>query len=268
MEKPAVIHWMITSRCNLNCPHCFSFRRKDLSLKKNLIIAQKIVDLGVKKIVISGGEPLVREDIFEIIDFLKAKRMTIRLDTNGLLLPKNIHRLANLDSVGISLDGSTAEVDQKLRRNKNHFKSVISSLEKLKKSRIKIIIHTLAVKLNIDDIPSMAKLLEKYPIQSWGIFEYYPAGPAFKNRKKFELKRGQYEEMMKKIKYKRKIDFCRIKDRIKAYYFIDSDGCIYTQPKKFGYDYPIFGNILIDEPTKYFKIVNAKNNLGRSRLVK
>ena len=268
MEKPAVIHWMITSKCNLNCPHCFSFRRKDLSFKKNLTIAQKIVDLGVKKIVISGGEPLVKEKIFKIIDFLKQKGMTIRLDTNGLLLPKYLDNLEKLDAIGVALDGPTAETDQKMRRNKNHFKSVITSLEKLKKRKVKIFIHTLATKFNYKSIPSMTKLLNKYRINGWVIFEYCPLAKAYKNRKKFELKRGQFEILMKKIKYNGKIDFCRIKNRTKAYYFVNSDGSIYTQPQKFGYKYPVFGNILEDDPTKFFKIISSKNNIGRSRLVR
>lgn len=270
MKKPSVIHWMITSQCNLNCPHCFSFKRKDLNLAKNLIIADKIIDLRVKKVVISGGEPLVMPGILEIIGYLKKNNLVVRLDTNGLLLPKFINQLVKLqlDTIGISLDGSTPQIDQKMRLHKNHFQSVIKSLEKLKKTKTKVIIHTLATKINYNDIPEIANLLQKYPIESWVIFEYCPYGLAYINRRKFQLKKGEFEKLKKSISYKGKVNFCQIKDRVKAYYFINSDGSIYTQPLKFGFNYPVYGNILKDDPAKFFNIINNKNNLKRSKLVK
>jgi len=263
-NKPAVIHWMITSYCNLTCPFCFSFRRRDLNTKKNLEIARKIIKLNVKRIVISGGEPLVRKDIFEIINYLKKNNLEIRLDTNGLLLPKYISRLKKIEAIGISLDGPNPEIDRKMRHHRQHFDLVIESLEKLQKTKIRIFIHTLATKINYDHIPAIANILEKYPIASWNIFEYCPYGRAYVNRKKFELKKGQFENLVKDIKYKGKIDFCRVKNRVKAYFFINSDGSIYTQPKEFG-DYPVFGNILKDDPQKFFSKIDMNSNRKRSQ---
>ena len=258
---------MITSKCNLECPFCFSFDRKDLSTKKNIEIAGKIISFGVRKVVISGGEPLYRKDIIKIINYLKSKKLTIRLDTNGLLLAKYLDRLKNIDAVGISLDGPDPATDQSMRKNPKHFESVIKALEKLKKTQIRIFIHTLATKLNYSSLKYMSGLLENYPIKSWVIFEYCPYGLAYKNRDKFELKPGQFEKFKKMIKYKGKINFCRIKDRTKAYYFINSDGSIYTQPKKFQFDYPVFGNILIEKnPQKFFLKISQINNRKRSRI--
>lgn len=265
IKRPEVIHWMITSRCNLECPFCFSSDRKDLDFKQNLLIAKKIIQLGIKKIVISGGEPLVRKDIFKILRFLKKNGLIIRLDTNGLLLPKYIDKLNMLDAIGISLDGPTAAIDQKMRHHPKHFELVVISLEKLQATKMQIIIHTLATKINYHHISQIAKLLGKYPIKSWSIFEYCPYGKAYANRKQFELEPGQFSKLMRTIKYKGKIDFCRIKDRIRAYYFINSDGSIYTQPAEFG-PYPVLGNILNDDPSKLFAIVDQKKNKKRSKV--
>ena len=173
MKKPSVIHWAITSRCNLKCGFCFAFKRKELNTNKCLKIIDKIKLLKIKKLVITGGEPLLKNKIIEILDYAKNAGFKIRLDTNGLLLPKLIPKL-NIDAIGISLDGPDKATDKKMRQQPRHFSQVIKSLEKLRDTKMKIIIHTLVTKINYEKIPMMAQLLAKYPIFKWGILEFCP----------------------------------------------------------------------------------------------
>ena len=227
MKKPSVIHWAITSQCNLNCGFCFAYQgKKDLNTRKSFEVIDRLVPLNIKKLVITGGEPLVRKDIIKIVNYAKKKGFNIRIDTNAILLPKYIARL-KVDAIGISLDGPDAATDQEMRNHKSHFKKVILSLKKTK--NVKVIIHTLATKLNYKKIPEMANLLEKYKVSRWSIFEFCPYARGFQNRKKYQITPRQFETMKRKIKYKGVIDFCRIKNRTRAYFFITSDGSIYTQ---------------------------------------
>jgi MoaA/NifB/PqqE/SkfB family radical SAM enzyme len=263
MKKPSVIHWALTSRCNLKCGFCFAYNGNELNTKRCFKIIDIIKPLGIKKLVITGGEPLIRKDIIKIVNYAAKKGFNIRLDTNGILLPKFINRL-KINSFGISLDGPDPKTDQLMRQHPKHFENVIKSLEKLKKTNKKVIIHTLATKLNYKKIPEMTKILEKYKIFKWDIFEFCPYARGFKNRKKYQITPGQFETMKRKIKYKGQLDFCRINNRVKAYFFITSDGQIYTQPKKYSANYPVWGSIFEKNPEDFFKDISLAKNKKRS----
>ncbi len=109
-KKPFYVHFYVTRQCNLKCRMCSVWKyaeKKKLSLREIKIIAEKMKKMGTSHVVITGGEPLIRNDLPEIISIFSKLKISTRLQTNGLLLTKNkLNKLikAGLGDITISLD--------------------------------------------------------------------------------------------------------------------------------------------------------------------
>jgi len=130
---PGVIAiWNLTNRCNLYCKHCYSMANSDpseeLSLREIADLAEQLAEEDVRFVILSGGEPLLREDIYEIADLLRSLGMKTYLSTNGLLItPQNVGRIRkSFDYVGISIDG-TPEIHDSFRGRKHAFETSVQA---------------------------------------------------------------------------------------------------------------------------------------------
>ncbi|MCI9058225.1 MAG: radical SAM protein [Lachnospiraceae bacterium] len=135
---PKSIAFEITNRCNLKCAHC-CFRagneRKDFSTQKIVEIMQKIIQWHPDKITITGGEPLYRNDIFELLNFLRDSYTgKIILASNGVLInSNNVDKIIRcVDCIDISIDGVDESSCARIR-GEGVFKKVINSVQLLKK---------------------------------------------------------------------------------------------------------------------------------------
>ncbi len=162
-----------TYKCNSKCVMCNLASRADNKRKemdapgiKNII--DEFSDLRVSGINFTGGEPLLRDDIFDFIKYAKNKKFVVSLGTNGILLnEEKINRLlkAEPDNVNISLDASNGELFSKIRgvdpeifdRIANSIKS-LSDLKKRGKKKLAICIVTVISKYNIQDIDNIIRL--------------------------------------------------------------------------------------------------------------
>ncbi len=106
---PLIVSLTVTNRCNLRCIYCYGsyYNRNIQDYPTNiwLNLVDDLASLGTKLIHLEGGEPLLRNDIGDLIDYIKNAGMICRMNSNGLLVPKNINKLKGLDSLCISLDG-------------------------------------------------------------------------------------------------------------------------------------------------------------------
>ena len=111
-----VVIWNLIRRCNLTCKHCYAFSADhdypgELSLAQVFGVMDDLKAFNVPALILSGGEPLLREDIFEIAERAKAMKFYVGLSTNGTLIDEALaERIAatGFDYVGISLDGLRA----------------------------------------------------------------------------------------------------------------------------------------------------------------
>jgi MoaA/NifB/PqqE/SkfB family radical SAM enzyme len=116
-RTPVAVAWLITGRCNLNCRYCkWKEQRRadelDTATVKDLIDQMKRA--GVRVVSFTGGEPLVRDDIGQIIRHVKSRGLVCKLNTNGMLLEKRLDELRPLDLLQISVDGPP-DVQDELR---------------------------------------------------------------------------------------------------------------------------------------------------------
>lgn len=178
--KPEFIILDVTHRCNLNCNICEIRRDKPIEEfttdeVKDLIIQS--IEWGVEEFVLSGGEPFVREDIFEILDFAKDKNYRIGILTNGILLNYNfINRLlpyltSSSLSLSISLDALTPQIHDDIRGAKDCFERTMGGLKilsELKKNCPTINFNTISIILNknLEELLPLANLLKSLNVNS------------------------------------------------------------------------------------------------------
>jgi len=97
MDSPYMIDWAITNRCNLQCLHCRGMAGEQLESKTVLRVAEEITALKPGWVIIEGGEPLLRKELFEVIRIIRKSKIKIYLISNGMLLIGNVaKRLAEL----------------------------------------------------------------------------------------------------------------------------------------------------------------------------
>ncbi len=126
--------WNFTNRCNLQCHHCYSYasaNSKDfLSTKFILSSIDELKKANIKFVIFSGGEPLLREDIFDIADKMRKEGIITYLSTNGLFInEKNVDKIIQkFNYIGISIDGME-EVHDYFRGKKGSFKKSIEAIK-------------------------------------------------------------------------------------------------------------------------------------------
>ncbi len=126
-----------TSKCNLNCSMCwgpFHYIDDKISTKQWKEILRFFKKNGTKKIIFTGGEPLLRDDIIEIMAFSKKLGYTTTLSTNTLLLKNKEEIIKYVDQIGIPIDGSNKNKNNIIRRgNPDQFDTALEALKSVKK---------------------------------------------------------------------------------------------------------------------------------------
>jgi len=188
--KAPVVIWNLIRRCNLTCKHCYSISAdkdfpNELSTQQAFKILEDLKQFGVSVLILSGGEPLLRKDIFEISQRAKEMGFYIGLSTNGTLIDENnIENIAkmNYDYVGISLDG-IEETHDKFRRLKGAYQSSLNAVRLCKENGIKIGIRFTLTQDNQHDFNAVLDLLETENIDKFYLSHLNYAGRGNKNRK-------------------------------------------------------------------------------------
>lgn len=157
-----VVIWNLIRRCNLTCMHCYSISA-DINFPGELDTAEvmRVMDdlkaFGVPALILSGGEPLLRKDIFQIAERAKAMGFYTALSTNGTLidapLAARVHQ-AGFDYVGISLDGLQATHD-KFRRKAGAFEKSLAALRLCRDLGVKVGVRFTLTQDNAADLPGM-----------------------------------------------------------------------------------------------------------------
>lgn len=174
---------ILTYRCNLKCNICFLPKRVKESNEwttneiKNII--DKFSEMGVLGIEFSGGEPLLIDNIFTLIDYAKSKGLITHLSTNGVFLKENAEKivLSYLDSVSISLDGSKDEIHNNIRGES--YKNIVEGISTLLHQRnihkkdMEVKIITCVNKNNFLDLKNVIKLAEELKVDKIGFIPFH-----------------------------------------------------------------------------------------------
>ncbi len=163
----------LTERCNLRCFYCMPekgipIRERAVFMRQEEILdlAKIFVRLGVKKIRLTGGEPLVRKDAHQIIRKLSGLPVSLCITTNGILVDEYIgtFRSANISCVNVSLDSLKSDRQHGISR-RDYFERIISNIELLLKNDFKVKVNAVIMKdVNDDEIIDFVKWTKDQPL--------------------------------------------------------------------------------------------------------
>lgn len=165
---PLFVSLQITKLCNLRCSYCFAELDSlksvsDFTTDQWKDIIDNLYMLGTRWVRIQGGEPLIRNDIGELINYIKDKGMICELGTNGTLIKKRIDSLIRLDSLCISLDGDREAND--MCRGNGVYDKVVESIKLAKSRGIKVRVHAVLARHSSHSLEHLAKLCREIGVK-------------------------------------------------------------------------------------------------------
>ena len=160
---PLSITWALTKRCNCHCKYCLgNVNEEELNTEQILNVIEQTYSAGVRFISFTGGEPLLRKDIKDIVNYAYKKGMFVKLNTNGLILREKIDDIKNVDLVHLSLDAQEYINDR--IRGKGSFRCALEGIKIVKKRGIKIAINTVISDLNVCYLNEIIDISKKYNV--------------------------------------------------------------------------------------------------------
>jgi radical SAM protein with 4Fe4S-binding SPASM domain len=184
VRPPKFIAWDCTRRCNLHCEHCGASKEsynEELSTDE----IKKVID-DISKIKgcyfgATGGEPLLRRDILEVLSYAKSKGLRTSFASNGFLIDKKKAvdiKMAKVDSIQISLDG-LKETHNKIRNNQSSFSNVVRAIKNLQEIKVPILsVATTLTSHNFNELEKIHNLLIELNVKMWRICVVMPIGRA------------------------------------------------------------------------------------------
>jgi len=184
-----VVIWNLIRRCNLACKHCYSISADvdfpgELSTAEVFRVMDDLKTFGVPVLILSGGEPLLRRDIFEISVRAKAMRFYVGLSSNGTLIDAAMAdsiRAIGYDYVGVSLDGIGATHDR-FRRKAGAYEAALGALRLLRERGVKVGVRFTMTKDNAAELPALLDLVEREQFPKFYLSHLVYAGRGNKNR--------------------------------------------------------------------------------------
>lgn len=158
-QSPYFIDWAMTSKCNLSCRHCRGMLGEEISTGRARELVAEIAELKPGWVIIEGGEPLLRHDLFELLELMRQRQLEVHLITNGMLLNPQI--LATLKQLGvpvmISIDGATPATYEAIR-NGASFETVVKWAYNCAQEGLLEAINFTILKTNYTEIPGIFEL--------------------------------------------------------------------------------------------------------------
>jgi radical SAM protein with 4Fe4S-binding SPASM domain len=179
---PYHVVWEVTTRCNLNCIHCFASsvdsEQAELTTDEGKRLLEQIAAVDkIRMIVITGGEPLLRKDIFELVEYAGRLGFHIVFSTNGTLLTPDMAKdLAKLGvaNFSISLDGASAKSHETIRRVPGSFQGALAGINAARQSGACVQANFTAMQQNISDLPGVIDLSEDLGADIIMVFQAIP----------------------------------------------------------------------------------------------
>jgi heme d1 biosynthesis radical SAM protein NirJ len=184
-----VVIWNLIRRCNLTCKHCYSISadidfKGELSTDEVFTVMDDLKSFGVPVLILSGGEPLLRPDIFDISRRAKAMGFYVGLSSNGTLIDAtNIDAIADVgyDYVGISIDG-TKNTHDLFRRKEGAFDASMQGIRMCRDRGIKVGLRFTMTEDNAVELPDMLQLMEDEGVNKFYLSHLNYAGRGNRNR--------------------------------------------------------------------------------------
>ncbi len=181
---PLVVSWNVTLRCNLKCSHCYINANEakmvdELSTDAAKMLIHQIAEVSRPLLILSGGEPLLREDIYEIIRYGADRGLRMGMGSNGMLIDNEVARRlkdAGMWTVAISLDSSIPERHDEFRGVKGCWEHAVNAIKALKKAGIQVQVNSTVTRQNYDEVDDIMAMVEDLGVENFHLFFLVPTG--------------------------------------------------------------------------------------------
>ncbi len=192
-ERAPVVVWNITSQCNLKCRHCYieateAANENEMTTEEGKAFIDDLAAMKIPVLMFSGGEPLVRPDLFELAAYAVEKGLRIVLSTNGTLIDEFTAQLikeAGFSYVGVSIDGNEATHDD-FRGEKGSFAAAVAGIRAAKAAGNRTGVRFTLNSLNKQDLPFVMELIEQEKVDRFCMYHLVYAGRG-SDMKKYDL---------------------------------------------------------------------------------
>lgn len=203
-NKARLIFWEVTKGCNLRCIHCRASATElsspnDLETRRALGIIDQIAEAANPILVLSGGEPLYRSDIFQLARYATDKGLRVALATNGTLVTKEVARMivdSGVKRVSISLDGADALTHDAFRGIPGAFDAAVYGLRNLKALGMSVQINMTIARHNARQLPQVLDLARSLGADALHTFLLVPVGCGVDIAAEQMVAPEEYEEML------------------------------------------------------------------------
>ncbi len=213
---PFQVVWDVTHRCNLRCQHCYASAGKpmedELTTDEALDLIDRLARMGVAVIAFSGGEPLVRPDILQLIRHARDCGIYVALATNGTLItPEKARQLheAGAEYVQISIDGADAKTHDEFRGIQGCFERTLVGVRNAVAEGFFVNISTTATKANYEQIPKIIDLCNELGVNWVMAYNFVPTGRA-QNITENDLSPQEREDLLHMLFEKNKTSRCQV----------------------------------------------------------
>ncbi len=181
---PLVVSWNVTLKCNLKCAHCYinatdTEMPDELSTDAAKMLIHQITEVSRPLLILSGGEPLLRDDIYDIIRYGADRGLRMGMGSNGILIDDEVAQKlkdAGMWTVAISLDSSVPEKHDKFRGVEGCWEHAVNAIKALKKAGIEVQVNCTVTHQNYDEIDDIMELAESLGVENFHLFFLVPTG--------------------------------------------------------------------------------------------
>lgn len=186
-ERPYILFWEVTRACALACRHCRAIAQprahpEELTHEEAMALVEKIAQLAPPMLVLTGGDPMMRRDIFDIIT--RAAELGLRVALSPAATPRLLHtdfrrlREAGVVSMSLSLDGATRSSHDAFRGVPHTFERTMEAARMAKEAGIQLQINTTITRSTLPELEAFADILRQIRPDVWSVFLLVPTGRA------------------------------------------------------------------------------------------
>ena len=197
---PSIISWNLTGACHLRCPHCYLDARErrpgELSTEEALRLIDQMAESGTELLILTGGEPLARKDIYQLASHASAQDIGVVLGTTGTpitLARARRLREAGVTAAGISLDSLAPARHDAFRGVPGAWKAAVRGMEACREEGLELLVHTTALKMNREEVADIAGFAHRMGARAFHLFFLVCTG---RGEELSDLSPQEYEELL------------------------------------------------------------------------
>ncbi|NJE48489.1 TIGR04053 family radical SAM/SPASM domain-containing protein [Thermococcus sp. 9N3] len=186
-RKPVLVFWETTKACQLKCKHCraeaiLQALPGELSTEEGKALIDSLTDFGrpYPILILTGGDPLMRKDVFELIEYAVEKGIRVGLApaVTPLLTEETIERIAEsgVRAVSISLDSPFPDVHDAIRGIEGTWEKTVWAIKEFLKHGLSVQVNTVVMRETVEGLPEMVRLLKDLGVEIWEVFYLVPTG--------------------------------------------------------------------------------------------